>query len=378
MARTERETYRNLRRKLLAWYSTEKRELPWRRSKDPYRVWVSEIMLQQTRVEAVIPYYERFLRRFPSLQALAQAQEQQVLTAWTGLGYYRRARMLHRAAQEVVAEHAGQFPSDPEEILGLPGIGRYTAGAISSICFDLPEPVLDGNVIRVLTRLFALEGDPTKAPLSNDLWDRARSLAEGKAPGDLNQALMELGATVCLPNTEPRCLFCPLQADCRARAEGKIHRLPELPARRAPKVEHWAVAVATRRGRYLLRQRHGETLLNGLFEFPSAEASKEPSQQKQSLVQMFRDQWKLGCRVGEERFVHRQDISGRRVFLHVLSAEVTGRSQGVRWWFPSQVEQRAVTTATRKILTRLLQESSSTSKQASTAATKSSNRPVKR
>ena len=192
-----------LRERLLAFYDERKRDLPWRRTRDPYRIWVSEVMLQQTRVDTVIPYYRRWLERFPTVLALADADEEAVLGSWKGLGYYSRARNLHRAAQVVRDGHDGQVPSDPKDLRALPGVGEYTAGAVASIAFDLPEPVVDGNVRRVLARLHDL-ADPTPAQLralTTELLDRAR-------PGDFNQGLLELGATVCTPRA-PKCGSCP-------------------------------------------------------------------------------------------------------------------------------------------------------------------------
>ena len=197
-----------VRRRLLAWYATTRRDLPWRRTADPYRIWLSEAMLQQTRVETVIPYYERFLSRFPTPRALACADEQDVLRAWAGLGYYARARNLKRAAELIVRDHDGRIPSEPDALSSLPGVGRYTVGAITSIAFGKRAPVVDGNVSRVLSRLEAV-----RAPASAWLWDLAGRLVPPDAPGDFNQAVMELGATVCTPRA-PSCPRCPLASSC--------------------------------------------------------------------------------------------------------------------------------------------------------------------
>lgn len=232
---------------LLAYFDAHRRDLPWRRrAHDPYAVWVSEIMLQQTRVETVIPYYERFLERFPTPRALADAPLDAVLASWSGLGYYRRARMLHEGARAVVREHQGALPADAAALRALPGIGAYTAGAIASIAFGLREPLVDGNVERVLARVLALGGDPRAAATKKRLWTAARALADDPRPGDVNQALMELGATVCTP-VSPRCLLCPLRAQCAARAAGDPERYPEKPARAAVRTEQWSALVATPR-----------------------------------------------------------------------------------------------------------------------------------
>jgi len=230
---------------LLAWFDGAKRDLPWRRTRDPYAIWVSEVMLQQTRAETVIPYWERFLRDFPTARALAEAPLTEVLARWSGLGYYRRARMLHAGAQAVVARHGGELPADREQLRALPGIGDYTAGAVGSIAFGLPLPVVDGNVERVLTRLHALGGDPRAAKNKKRVWSLAGELVAGERPGDLNQALMELGATVCAP-TSPRCLVCPVRAWCAAAREGDPTRYPEKPPKRVAPTERWTALVATR------------------------------------------------------------------------------------------------------------------------------------
>jgi A/G-specific adenine glycosylase len=212
-----------LRLRLLTWYRRHKRALPWRSRRTPYRIWIAEIMLQQTRVQTVLPYYDRFLRRFPDVKALAAAAENEVLELWAGLGYYRRARHLHAAARKIVAESGGRFPRTFEAILQLPGVGRYTAGAIHSIAFDQPQPVVDGNVIRVVSRLNAV----SKAP-AGYFWNQAQLWLDREAPADFNQALMELGALVCLP-VQPCCAECPLRSLCRTGRQGRaapVHRHP--------------------------------------------------------------------------------------------------------------------------------------------------------
>jgi len=196
---------KSIRRALLDWYRANRRDLPWRRTRDPYAIWISETMLQQTRVETVIPYYERFLERFPDVAALADAESDDVLGAWAGLGYYSRARNLQAAARQIAERHGGRVPDDVEALRALPGIGRYTAGALASIAFDRPEPIVDGNVARVLARVKGIREDVKQPAVVKRLWEEAARLARGPAPGDLNQALMELGATVCVPG-EPRCL----------------------------------------------------------------------------------------------------------------------------------------------------------------------------
>jgi A/G-specific adenine glycosylase len=260
-----------LRRRLLAWYSRHARALPWRATRDPYAIWVSEVMLQQTQVATVIPYYHRFLERFPTVESLASAPIDRVLASWAGLGYYRRARSLHEAAGFVVREHAGRIPCVPDAFSQLPGVGRYTAGAVLSIAFDRKTPVLDGNVARVLSRVFGLElgvRDPRQA---RALWELADALVPMRTPGDWNQALMELGATVCLPKS-PRCEVCPVAKECRARIEDRVDHLPPVAKRRAAVAARRAVALLEWRGRWLVERRSGR-LLDGLWEPPGVELS---------------------------------------------------------------------------------------------------------
>src|SRR5579863_7313166 len=248
---------RAFQQRLLGWFDQHKRDLPWRRDRDPYRIWLSEIMLQQTRVAAVIDHYERFLRRFPSLEKLASAREASVLAVWSGLGYYRRARMLHAAAKKVVKEHRGKLPRKAEDLRALPGIGRYTAAAIASIAFDEPVAVVDGNVERVLQRV---DGENIAG---EDLWRAAGDLLSRQRPGDFNQAMMELGATVCLPR-QPQCLLCPVSDLCATR--GELQR-PGKGTRQTKREIHYALAC--RNGSIFLVQRpKTSTLMPGMWELP--------------------------------------------------------------------------------------------------------------
>lgn len=264
-----------VRKRLLAWYREHRRDLPWRRTRDPYSIWVSEAMLQQTRVETVIPYYERFLARFPDVEALATADSDDLLGLWAGLGYYSRARNLQKAARVVVEEHGGQLPDDAEALRSLPGIGRYTAGAVASIAFDKPEAIVDGNVARVLARLLDLREDVKSPAMQKRLWEEAASLARGPSPGDLNQAVMELGALVCTPKS-PRCEACPVKRQCAGLAAGDPESLP----RKTPKPKPRRVAAVggwiERRGKVLAVRRPDEGLLGGLWELPGGDlAAKE-------------------------------------------------------------------------------------------------------
>jgi A/G-specific adenine glycosylase len=260
----------SIRAALLAWYDRHRRDLPWRRTRDPYAIWVSEVMLQQTRVDTVIPYYERFLARFPTVAALAEASDDAVLAAWSGLGYYRRARFLQAGARDVVERYGGKVPDDREARLALPGVGRYTAGAIGSIAFDRPEPILDGNVARVLSRVCLVETPLGRADTERRLWDEAESLVRGERPGDLNQALMELGALVCTPST-PRCDDCPVASGCEAHRLDATERLPVPKLRKPPKRVELAAVIASRNERDVWLVCGREALFGGLYSPPMAE-----------------------------------------------------------------------------------------------------------
>ena len=259
---------RSLVRSLVGWYRRNRRDLPWRRTRDPYRIWIAEVMLQQTTVRAVVPYYGRFLRRFPTLRALSRAPLSALLATWSGLGYYKRARNLRAAARLIARRHKGRFPADPQAARALPGVGRYTAGAVLSIAYGQKEPVLDGNVARVLSRIALVRQGTRTAAGRRELWALAQTLAEAAAaPGDLNQALMELGATLCTP-LDPGCPRCPVRNVCAARAAGIEDSIPPRRTVRAPVTLRTAVALVSRSGRLLMRRRAGTGLMDGLWEFP--------------------------------------------------------------------------------------------------------------
>jgi len=278
---------RILRRQLLGWFRQFQRDLPWRRTKDPYRIWISEIMLQQTRVAAVIPYYERFLARFPDVSVLAQAPEEEVLRLWSGLGYYSRARNLQKAAQQIVARHGGEFPKDEEAALALPGIGPYTGAAILSIAFGRKHAVLDGNVARVLARLGAIRGDLRESHRWQALQKTAGELLDRKSPGDWNQAVMELGATICTPRA-PQCLLCPAAKFCGAKQLGDPESFPEKRKKPEPiQIILAAAVLSTPRGQTLLLPPPGKktenkpaaddiaTLVSRLWHFPTVAVQKD-------------------------------------------------------------------------------------------------------
>ena len=261
---------------LLKWYARHRRVMPWRDHPDPYAVWVSEVMLQQTRVETVIPYFEKWMKLFPDVISLAKAKEQDVLNAWEGLGYYTRARNLHKAAKIIASDFNGELPRDLQALRQLPGIGRYTVGMIASIAFKMDEPTLDGNLRRVFARLYDVTEFADSPTGEKILWGyAAQNLPKGKA-GDYNQALMDLGATVCLPKN-PRCLLCPLMTLCKARENGTQELRPVMkPKKQVPQYIH-AAAVIVQRGRVLLSQRPVDGLLGGMWEFPNARVGENPA-----------------------------------------------------------------------------------------------------
>jgi len=303
-------------RKLLAWYARHQRRLPWRGAPDPYHVWVSEIMLQQTQVETVIPYYQRWLARFPTISALAEAPLQDVLAAWEGLGYYSRARNLHRAAQRVATELGGRLPREPAELLKLPGIGRYTAGAIASIAFGADAAVLDGNVKRVLARAFDFRSDVKSPAGIKALWALAESLVPPGRAGDYNQALMDLGATVCTSRA-PACATCPVRSMCVARRLGVQLQRPITHPRPARPERVFAAGVVRKAGQVLLVQRPADELLGGLWAFPSVECPP-PAELGHALRQALRDEWGIQVSLGPQVQTLFHGFTHFRLTLHVF------------------------------------------------------------
>lgn len=351
---SDRAKPKTLRPLLLRWYRRNQRDLPWRRSRDPYAIWISESMLQQTRVETVIPYYHRFLERFPDVRALASAELEDVLGLWAGLGYYSRARNLHRAARTVVDEHAGEIPADADALRALPGVGPYTAGAVASIAFDRPEPIVDGNVARVLTRLFGIEEEVSDPAVETRLWELAAQLADGPQPGALNQALMELGATLCTPRA-PSCAACPVARHCEARDRGDPAALPvkrKKPRRRSIEaVAGWVV----RRGKALVVRRPASGLMGGMWELPGGEIQRA-ERPAAAMARTLRE--RVGLSVDgaiplgaiEHGFTHLQ------LRLHVLRCGAPrGRVrlrefEAFRWLAPGALDAVPHGAATRKAL----------------------------
>jgi A/G-specific adenine glycosylase len=337
--------------RLLKWYRIHGRTLPWRGHPDPYAVWVSEIMLQQTRVEAVIPYFDRWMDRFPSVQSLAEASEQDVLHHWEGLGYYSRARNLHKAARMVADEFIGELPRSVEGLRKLPGIGRYTAGAIASMAFGLNEPTLDGNLRRVFARLFnvTIPADSTEG--EKLLWSLVEeNLPNGKA-GDFNQGMMDLGATICLPKN-PRCLLCPLLEDCQAQKLGVQEARPVL----KPKVEvpHviQAAVVIIQRGRVLMAKRPSSGLLGGMWEFPNGRVGGDPVRE---LGKALKTGYGLQVRAGEAVGVVQHAYSHFRVTVHVFRCELVSvsKKENLKWIRLSELEDYPMGRIDRQIARKL-------------------------
>jgi A/G-specific adenine glycosylase len=307
------------RRRLLTWFRRHRRDLPWRRNRDPYAIWVSEVMLQQTQVATVIPFFERFLQTFPTLTDLAAADERAVLRLWEGLGYYRRARNLHKAARQLVAANHQQVPDDPAILGGLPGIGRYTLGAILSQAFDRPLPILEANSVRVLCRFFGLRGDPRSGATQRQLWQLAEDLLPRRHVGEFNQAVMELGALVCTP-TAPACGACPLAEHCTAR---RLHLQEQIPRRPDPPqiVEVHEVAVVVRRGRRVLllqRPEHGRWA--GLWEFPHGPLEHGETHEEAG-VRLLRQLANVQAVMGPELLTVRHSVTRFRITLVGLEAE---------------------------------------------------------
>ena len=321
---------RALRRALGDWYSATRRDLPWRRTRDPYRIWISEIMLQQTRVAAAIPYYERFLTRFPDVKSLAEASDADLLHAWAGLGYYSRARNLRAAAQQIVA--AGGFPASYDAIIALPGIGPYTAAAVASICFDLPHAVLDGNVMRVLARLTQEEGDIQSTATRRRLQDAAQQFLHPSDPANHNQAMMELGAVVCIPK-DPKCEQCPVSGDCLAYSSGLAAQLPIKLRRAEIRRVRRSLLVAIRNGNILLWQREQDAaLLGGFYELP------EPHQLKEA-------------KTAKLLYEFSHAITNHIYDFHVMAARAGQVNPPLQWVPLEQLSALPLSTVTRKALT---------------------------
>lgn len=345
---------------LLEWFSRNRRDMPWRNRPRPYAVWVSEIMLQQTQVATVIPYFRRFVKQFPSVHRLAGAHLQEVLKAWEGLGYYTRARNLHRAAREVVRRRDGRLPSTAAEWQTLPGVGAYTAAAIASICFNEAVPVLDGNVTRVFTRFLGIARVSTSPRVRRDILEFLGRHIPTTAPGDFNQAMMELGATVCRPRN-PDCPACPLRRGCVALKTGRTGSLPvRLRAKQTPTVEV-AAAIVRKKGKILIARRRADQMLGGMWEFPGGKRHRGESLEE-TVHREIREEIGIAVRVGKEICVVKHAYSHFKMRLHAFecvyrSGTASARaSDEVRWVRAGDLRAYPFPVADRRILDLLLSE----------------------
>jgi A/G-specific adenine glycosylase len=337
---------------LLDWYEQNKRDLPWRKRSDPYGIWVSEIMLQQTQVETVLPYYERFLTRFPTLDALATATIEEVLGCWSGLGYYRRARHLHQAAREIVEANRG-FPRDLEGLKALPGIGSYTAAAVGSIAFGIVEPAIDGNILRVVGRFLGIDGNPKRGEARRRIEKTTRELLIADRAGDSNQALMELGATLCRPR-KPLCSGCPLASGCEALRAGRPEEFA-VPASRGNQIRVRRQLVVVRKRQRILLFRRGEESerLAGMWELPFAEPGDGVSAES-SLAERYGGQWWIGDSLGRVRHA----ITNRLFDVEILEGEQWVDNQlaeraEAQWFDCEEIHSLAVSSLVKKALAKL-------------------------
>jgi A/G-specific adenine glycosylase len=345
-----------LRRRLLAWWDEGHRDLPWRfpqHAADPYRVWVAEVMLQQTQVRAAIPYFERFARRFPTLEALAAAGEEEVLALWSGLGYYARARNLLAAAREAVLRHGG-LPASVDALRALPGFGPYTAGAVASIAFAIPAAAVDGNVARVLARAFLVRGAPASGRVQARLRVIAQALVAPDRPGDWNQALMELGATVC-GKPAPRCAACPISALCAARRAGRERDIPPARRRSERRTLRIACAVVERRGRLLLARRPSDGLFGGLWALPSATIAGAV-RPRAALASSLRAELGVALAVAEEAGTARRTLTHRELELVAYRCRLRGvppEGRRLRWADAAQMSKLGMPSAMRALVEAL-------------------------
>lgn len=349
---------RAVRRELLTWFRQNARDLPWRTTRDAYPVWISEIMLQQTQVVTVVPYFQRFVQRFPNVAALAAAEEEDVLRLWEGLGYYRRARQLHAAAREVVEQHGGQFPQDMDDVCALPGIGRYTAGAILSIAFDARQPILEANTRRVLSRLLAYREDPTRSAAQRLLWEFAEALLPVRGAGTFNQALMELGSEVCTPRA-PGCDICPLIALCPTYEQG-LQRMIPVPKKKTRYAKIHEAAIVIQRGdKLLLRRRAPGERWAGLWDFPRfAITARRGSALRKEITSTVAQLTGMDVELGPRLATIKHAVTRFRITLLCHRASYQAgrprKSHGtLRWVRPAELEGYPLSVTGRKI-SRLL------------------------
>lgn len=348
----------DFRTRLLSWYDKNKRSMPWRDCEDPYRTWISEIMLQQTRVDQAIPYFQRFMKRFPTVHDLAEADQQEVLKVWEGLGYYSRARNLHHASKTVVSDFDGEIPDTEEDIRKLKGIGPYTAAAVLSIAFSKPYAVVDGNVIRVLSRYFGIEEDVRSQKTKSTIQEAADELLDPERPGDFNQAVMELGATICTP-TSPGCEACPVSSGCTAYATLKTDTIPyKSPSKKRPH-HHIGVGIIKRDDRVLIALRPEDAMLGGLWEFPGGKQKKGEEIEK-TVRRELREE--LGVEIAITKPFMKLDhaYSHFKITLHAYLCELKNgepsakSSQRVLWVPVNELEEYPFPKANRKLTEKLM------------------------
>jgi len=346
-------TIKTIARHLLVWYGQNARDLPWRHDPSPYRVWISEVMLQQTSVSTVQPYFERWLKRFPDLQALASASEQEVLALWQGMGYYQRARRLHAAARQVVQEHGGQIPRDRADLLKLPGVGPYVAGAIRSLAFGEDEPAVDANVIRVMMRLLALPGKGSETGVRAQVQQWVRTGLPGGRSAEYNQAWMDFGSMICRPR-RPRCGVCFLRRWCQGFQQGVQYDIPEPSPKRLSKITT-AVAVFVRDGAVYIQQRPADGMFGSMWEFPGGKV-KDGETPQQALVRECREELGIDCHPGQRlaRLVHYYTVF--EVTLHAFKCRPPGglpADRTHRWVALADLQNYPMPSANRQVVQKL-------------------------
>jgi A/G-specific adenine glycosylase len=346
---------------LTLWYKAHHRDLPWRNTQDAYAIWISETMLQQTQVRTVLDYYHRFMERYPTLQALAEAPIDDVLKLWEGLGYYARCRNLHKAAKQMMEQHQGQFPQTLEEAQALCGIGRSTAGAILSFAYSQSHPLLDGNVKRVLSRIFDILDDIQQASVINRLWEHSETLLrQSEEPSIYNQAIMELGATVCLPKN-PRCLLCPVKTFCNAAEHGTQHERPVKAGKKPSPHYDIAVGVIWKDDRVLIQQRPAEGLLGGLWEFPGGKQEAGESLQD-TVIREIQEELGLEVQVREPIITVKHAYTHFKITLHAFHCDYLQGTpepkacQAWQWVSPEELPKFAFPKANKTVLEKVLTE----------------------
>jgi A/G-specific adenine glycosylase len=354
---------RSFRRRLRGWYQRAARDLPWRRDRDPYRIWISEIMLQQTQVATVEAYFNRFIAAFPDVTALAAADEDAVLRLWEGLGYYRRARQMHKAARLIVEQHGGQFPRDVTAVHDLPGVGRYTAGAILSIAYDDPQPILEANSQRLLCRLLAYRDEPTRAEGQRLLWAAAEAILPRRGAGEVNQAIMELGSQICTPKA-PQCDVCPLKLLCGARAHGLQEEIPRAKKKRPIEEVRQAAIVIYRRGRVLLLRRGDDERWAGMWDFPRFDLYRQqPAAIRREIIAQVGERVGMVIDPSEHLTTITHSVTRFRIKLECHAARYVKPNGSpatppeMKWLHPSQLDTLPLSVTGRK-LSRLVIERS--------------------